>query len=226
MYGIVAQLLTLFSNNSLLAAADYAGTAVFAATGVLASARRRMDWIGAMVLAIVTATGGGTLRDLLSGQLPVFWIRQPLYLWIAAGTALLMLPLLHLIRFPERALQLPDAIGLALYTWIGCEKAHQLGLPGIVVVVLGVMTGTAGGMIRDVLSAQIPFILQKGELYAAASIPGAVLFVILQHLNFPTRGIAAACMLAVLLLRLAALQWQLTLPILVAAPGKDSSKPG
>ena len=216
----------LLSNNFLLTAADYAGTAVFAATGVLASSRRRMDWIGAMVLAVVTATGGGTLRDLLAGQLPVFWIRQPLYLWFAVGTALLMLPVLHLIRFPERALLLPDAIGLALYTWIGCEKVHQLGLPGIVVVVLGVMTGTAGGMIRDVLSAQVPFILQKGELYAAASIPGAVLYVMLQHLDFPTRWIAAACMLTVLILRLAAIQWNLTVPILVAAPAKDSSKPG
>jgi len=216
----------LLSNNFILSVADYAGTAVFAATGVLASARRRMDWIGAMVLAVVAATGGGTLRDLLTGQLPVFWIRQPLYLWIAAGTALLLLPLLHSIRFPERALLLPDAIGLALYTWIGCEKVHLLGLPGIVVVVLGVMTGTAGGMIRDVLSAQVPFILQKGELYAAASIPGAVLYVLLQHMSFSTRWIAAACMLTVLILRLAALRWHLTLPILVAAPGKDSSKPG
>ena len=200
------------STQLLLTTADFAGTAVFAATGVLASSRRRMDWIGALVLAIVTATGGGTLRDLLTGQLPVFWIRQPLYLWIATGTAIFLLPLLHRIRFPERALLLPDAIGLALYTWIGCEKVQLLGLPGIVVVLLGVMTGTAGGIIRDVLSAQIPNILLKGELYAAASIPGAVLFVVLQSLNVEPHRIAAACMLAVLAIRLAAIRWHLMLP--------------
>jgi uncharacterized membrane protein YeiH len=200
------------SPQPLLTIADFAGTAVFAATGVLASARRRMDWIGALVLAIVTATGGGTLRDLLTGQLPVFWIRQPIYLWIATGTALVMLPLLHKIRFPERALLLPDAIGLALYTWIGCEKAQLLGLAGIVVALLGVMTGTAGGLIRDVLSAQVPNILRKGELYAAASIPGAVVFVVLKSLQATPHAIAAACMLTVLAIRLAAIRWHLTLP--------------
>jgi uncharacterized membrane protein YeiH len=182
-----------------------------------------MDWIGTLVLAIVTATGGGTLRDLLTGQLPVFWIRQPLYLWFAAGTALLMLPILHRIAFPERALLLPDAIGLALYTWIGCEKVSLLGMPDIVVVLLGVVTATAGGMIRDVLSAQIPYILQKGELYAAASLPGAILFVVLQHLKIEPHWIAAACMLAVLLLRLAALRWSLMVPALAEVPGKGGA---
>ena len=210
------------SANLLLTAADFVGTAVFAATGVLASSRRRMDWIGALVLAIVTATGGGTLRDLLTGQLPVFWIRQPLYLWIATGTALAMLPLLHRIRFPERALLLPDAIGLALYTWIGCEKAQLLGLPGIVVALLGVVTGTAGGLIRDVLSAQVPNILRKGELYAAASIPGAVVFVVLKSLQASPHAIAAACMLTVLAIRMAAIRWHLMLPTIPKDSGSSS----
>ena len=192
--------------------ADFAGTAFFAATGVLASARRSMDWIGAIVLAVVTATGGGTLRDLLSGELPVFWIRQPHYLWVALGTSLLMLPLLPRIRFPERELLFPDAMGLALYTWIGCEKVFLLGLPDIAVVILGVMTGTAGGLLRDVLSAQVPFILRKGELYAAASIPGAMLYVILRNLGADPPWAAGTCLVTVLVLRLAAIRWQLMLP--------------
>ncbi len=150
--------------SGILAIADYTGVAVFAATGVLASSRRQMDWVGAIVLAIVTSIGGGTLRDVLTGQLPVFWIRQPLYLWIAVGTALVMLPVLHLIRFPERVLVFPDAVGLALFTWLGCEKVALLGFTGIVVVLFGVITGTAGGLIRDVLSAQIPNIMRKGAI--------------------------------------------------------------
>lgn len=214
------------SNNLLLLTADFAGTAVFAATGVLASSRRCMDWIGALVLAVVTATGGGTLRDLLTGQLPVFWIREPIYVWIAAGTALVMLPLLHRIRFPERALLLPDAVGLALYTWIGCEKGYLLGLPGIVVVILGVITGTAGGLVRDVLSAQIPNILKTGELYAAASIPGAAVYVLLQSLNVEGQWVAAASMLTVLFIRLAALRWHLVLPTIANdSPGNPARDP-
>jgi len=198
--------------STLLQIADFTGTVFFAATGVLASARRRMDWIGAVVLAVVTATGGGTLRDLLSGQLPVFWIRDPRYLWIAILTALALLPLLHRIRFPERTLWLPDAFGLALYTWIGSEKILLLGFPGIIVVILGVMTGTAGGLIRDVLSAEVPFILKKGELYVAASLPGALIFVIMREGHVSLKISSITCLLTVLALRLAALRWKIMLP--------------
>ena len=208
-------------SNGFLSIADFSGTAFFAATGVLASSRRRMDWIGAIVLAVVTATGGGTLRDLLSGQLPVFWIRDPSYLWIAIGIALVMLPLLPLIRFPERVLLLPDALGLALYTWIGCEKVFLLQLPDIVVVLLGVMTGTAGGLLRDVLSAQVPYILKKGELYAAASIPGALVFVVLRSHQVDPKYAAVACIAVVLSLRLAALQWRIMLPNVDDAEKRD-----
>lgn len=205
----------------LLTIADYTGVAVFAATGVLASARRQMDWIGAIVLAIVTSIGGGTLRDVLTGQLPVFWIRQPLYLWVAVGTALVMLPILHRIRFPERVLVFPDAVGLALFTWLGCEKVALLGFSGIVVALFGVITGTAGGLIRDVLSAQIPNIMRKGELYAAASIPGAVLYVVLHAFKVqPVWVIPAACMATVLTLRLAAIRWRWMVPVMI--PHSDS----
>lgn len=203
--------------NWLLTIADYTGVAVFAATGVLASSRRQMDWIGAIVLAIVTSIGGGTLRDVLTGQLPVFWIRQPLYLWFAVGTALVMLPVLHRIRFPERVLVFPDAVGLALFTWLGCEKVALLGFSGIVVAFFGVITGTAGGLIRDVLSAQIPNIMRKGELYAAASIPGAVLYVVLHALKVqPVWVIPAACMSTVLVLRLAAIRWRWMVPVMIS----------
>jgi uncharacterized membrane protein YeiH len=123
-----------------------------------------------------------------------------------------MLPLLPMIRFPERVLLLPDALGLALYTWIGCEKVFLLHLPDIVVVLLGVMTGTAGGLLRDVLSAQVPYILKKGELYAAASIPGALVFVVLRSHHLNPKYAAVACIASVLSLRLAALQWSIMLP--------------
>lgn len=202
----------LTSPDFLLSIAAYAGTALFAATGVLASAQRRMDWIGAIVLAIVTAIGGGTLRDLLTGQLPVFWVRDQVYLWIVAGTAILLVPILPKISFPSRALLLPDAAGLALFTWMGCEKGHMLGLPGIIVVLLGVITSTAGGLIRDVLSAQVPNIMRQSELYAAAAVPGAMVYVALQYVQFDTRAIAVVCIGCVFFIRLAAIRWRLKLP--------------
>lgn len=198
--------------NLLLASALFFGTAIFAATGVLASARRNMDWIGAVVLAVVTATGGGTLRDLLTGQLPVFWVREPIYLWIAAGTAVVMLPLLRIIRFPERALLWADAAGLALFTWTGCVKTQELGFHPSVVVLMGILTGSGGGLIRDVLSAQVPSILRQSELYAAATIPGALLFVLLQHFPVSPVVVATVCIGSVLLVRLAAMRWRLMLP--------------
>ena len=201
--------------NAPLAAAMFLGTAVFAATGVLASARRDMDWIGAVVLAVVTATGGGTLRDVLTGNLPVFWVREPAYLWIAAGTALVMLPLLRIIRFPERALLWADAAGLALFTWTGCVKTQELGFDPSVVVLMGVLTGSGGGLIRDVLSAQVPSILRQSELYAAATIPGALLFVVLQHFPVSPLLAGAVCIGSVFLVRLAAMRWRLTLPAVV-----------
>ena len=193
------------TGDVLLTVALFLGTAVFAATGVLASARRNMDWIGAIVLAVVTATGGGTLRDLLIGRLPVF-------IWIATGTALVMLPLLRIIRFPERALLLADAAGLALFTWIGCVKAQELGLNPTAVVLMGVLTGSGGGLIRDVLSAQVPTILRQSELYAAATIPGALLFVLLQQFAVTPAAVGAVCIATVLLVRLAAIRWKLMLP--------------
>lgn len=201
-----------FSDDILLQWADYAGTVVFAATGVLASTRKRMDIVGAIVLAIVTAVGGGTIRDVVSGHLPVFWIRQPNYLVIAAITAVVTFIIIHLIRLPKNFLLLPDAVGLALYTWLGCEKARLMGLPEPAMILMGIVTGTAGGMIRDVLSAEIPFILLKGELYAAASAFGAIALVICWHYGLTPFASAAVCMSIVLLLRLAAIRWKISLP--------------
>lgn len=182
--------------------ADYCGTAVFAATGVLASARRKMTWAGAIVLAAATAVGGGTLRDLLSGDLPVFWIRNPHYLIISVATALVMLALLKKIHSPDRWLQLPDAFALGLFTCIGSEKGYQLHASWSVVILMGVMTGTAGGLIRDVISDRMPYILSKGGMYVAASVIGAVIFSVLRFSGVSSLVSGSACLIAVLLSRL------------------------
>lgn len=191
----------------LLGLADYCGTAIFAATGVLASARRKMTWVGAIVLAIATAVGGGTLRDLLSGDLPVFWIKNPHYLIISVATALVMLALLKKIRSPDQWLQLPDALALGLFTWIGCEKVYQLHEPWSVTVLMGVMTGTAGGLIRDVISAKMPYILSKGGMYVAASVFGAMIFSLMRFSGGSSLVSGLVCLTAVFLFRLSDLHF-------------------
>ena len=155
---------------------DLFGTAVFAFSGVLVAGRLRMDAIGVIVLAAVTAIGGGTIRDLLIGASPIFWIQDPTYLWVILATAAAGMWLARVPRrLPWYALPVADAFGLALFVVIGAKKALLFGTSGMVAVVMGVITGVAGGLIRDVLAREVPMVLQK-EIYATACIFGGVLY--------------------------------------------------
>src|SRR5699024_7657094 len=139
---------------------DLFGTAVFAFSGVLMAGRLRMDGFGVIVLAAVTAIGGGTIRDLIIGADKVFWTVDSWYLWVILGTALIGQFMAKLPRrLPWYILPLADAFGLAIFTIIGAEKALEYGYSGMVAVVMGVITGVAGGMIRDVLAREIPMVL-------------------------------------------------------------------
>lgn len=195
----------------LLHALDLFGTAVFAVSGCLAAARQRMDLFGAVVLGTVTALGGGTIRDLVLGVRPVFWIAHPLYLWVVLGAALLTFVALRTGGVPRRALVLSDALGLAVFTVIGCAAAMVHVDSALVIVLMGLMTGVAGGITRDLLSAEVPLIFRR-EIYATASLAGGVLFVGLSRAGLPAATAVAAGVTATLLIRLASLRWGLTLP--------------
>lgn len=164
---------------------DLTGVAVFAASGVLAAGRKGLDLVGVTAVAAVTAVGGGTLRDLLLDRHPIFWIDDPAYLAviIAAVPATILLARLRLL--PARPLAVADALGLALFTIIGTRIADAAGLPWPAVLLMGTMTGTAGGVFRDVLTNEVPIILQPGELYATAAIAGAAADVLLRHFGVP-----------------------------------------
>src|SRR5687768_1966185 len=123
-----------------------------------------MDVLGVMVIAIVTAIGGGTIRDLLLDRHPVFWIEDPSHLVVSILAAVLTLVYARFRRPPTHSLAIADALGLALFTIVGAQIAQQKLTDPILVVVMGTMTGVAGGVIRDVLSAEIPLIFRKGEL--------------------------------------------------------------
>ena len=155
---------------------DILGTTIFAVTGSLAAGRKHLDVFGVVVLSLATALGGGTLRDVALGSLPVFWVADPLYI-IAAGVAsLATFAVARVHRLPEGLLRVADALGLAVFTVIGAERALAAGAPYLVAVLMGMVTGVAGGMIRDLLSGEVPLILRR-EIYATASLCGAAVVV-------------------------------------------------
>lgn len=197
----------------LLHLLDLAGVAVFAVSGALAAGRKSLDLLGVVVIAVVTAIGGGTVRDLLLDRHPVFWIADPSYLVVIIVAALATVPYVRFARPPEKFLQVADALGLALFAISGAQIAERAQLPGMIVVVMATITGVFGGVLRDVLCAEIPMILRRGNIYATAVIAGAALYVLLQAAGVPRSYASFAGMAMVAGLRLAAIVWDLTLPV-------------
>lgn len=192
--------------------ADLFGVAVFAITGALMAGRKSMDLFGVLVIAVVTALGGGTLRDLILDNHPVSWIRDDTYILVASLAAVGTVVWVRLTRpIHEKGLLIADAFGLAVFTVIGTEVALQHNVPYSTAVIMGVMTGVAGGVMRDVICNEIPLIFKK-EIYATACIAGALVFIGLRILDTPHWLDTGVAMLTVLLIRLAAIHWRFSLP--------------
>jgi uncharacterized membrane protein YeiH len=197
----------------LLYLIDLIGVSVFAVSGALAAGRKSLDLLGVVVIATVTAIGGGTTRDILLDRHPVFWIANPIYLVVIAAAALFTVVHARWRKPPEEALGVADALGLAFFVISGAGIARQLGLPAISVIVMGVLTGVAGGVIRDVLTNEIPLILRRGELYATAAITGVVAYLVLLRLGVPTPVPSLVGMMVIVAIRLGAIIWGLRLPV-------------
>lgn len=198
---------------TLLQFFDILGVAVFAVSGALAAARKRLDLLGVVVIAMVTAIGGGTTRDLLLDR-AVFWTTQPRYLYVILTSALLTVAWTRRFRPPDRALAIADALGLALFAISGAQIAERVGLPGIVCVIMGTITGVAGGMIRDVLTTEIPMVIRRGQIYATAAIAGIVAYLVLRGTFGLVEPVAAVLGMAVIAaLRISSIAWGWTLPV-------------
>lgn len=195
---------------------DLLGVAVFAVSGALVAGRKRMDMLGVLVLAMATAVGGGTLRDLLLNREPIFWLAHAIYLWVIGGAALVTVVVAHVarpsLRALSRALLVADALGLAFFAISGARIAESAGMPAVAIVLLGTMTGSAGGAIRDVLANEVPLILRPGELYASAAIAGIAVYLIVTRMGAPSPSATLSGMAVVVAVRLAAIWWRLTLP--------------
>lgn len=192
---------------------DLLGVAVFAVSGALAAGRKRLDLLGVVVVAIATAIGGGTIRDVLLDRHPIFWIDQPSYLVVTIGAALFTIVFVRFRRPPRNSLQIADALGLALFSVSGAQIAERAALPAVIVVLMGTITGVAGGVVRDVLSAEIPLILRRGNLYASAAIAGATAYLLLERAGVSRQPAALLGMATVASLRIAAIVWGLRLPV-------------
>jgi uncharacterized membrane protein YeiH len=202
------------------------GVAVFAASGALSAGRKRFDLVGVFVLAVVTAVGGGTLRDLLLDRHPVFWIRETAHLWTALAAAALTVAYVRFRRPPWSALLVADALGLALFTILGAQVAEERSHTGLVVVVMGALTGVAGGVVRDVLSAEVPLLFRRTEtLYATAAVAGVLGYLVLQAAGVAPAVAALVGMAVIAGLRLAAIFWRLRLPGF-HVPGGDARGEG
>lgn len=206
---------------SLLFVLNLLGAAVFATSGVLAAGRKNLDLLGVVVVAIVTAIGGGTIRDVLLDRHPIFWFHETEHLVVILAASLLTLLYLRFRRPPERSLMIADALGLALFTVGGTQVAVAAELSGLIAITMGVITGVAGGVVRDILTAEIPLILRRGHLYATASITGATLYLLLISAGVPRPVPTLIGMVSVVVLRFASILWGLQLPVFALTDRTD-----
>jgi uncharacterized membrane protein YeiH len=189
---------------------DYAGVTLFAATGALAASRKQLDIIGFLFLGAVTGIGGGTARDLILG-VPVFWVEQPFYIVVCAISAACVYVTAHLIESRFRLLLWLDAVALSAYGVFGAHKGLMVSDSLTVAVVMGMITGTLGGILRDVLASE-PSVLMRQEIYVAAAMVGAVAFVTAYSAGIPLSLAAGASFLLALGVRSGALLFGWTLP--------------
>ncbi|MDO9500727.1 trimeric intracellular cation channel family protein [Falsiroseomonas sp.] len=170
--------------DSALQVLDLLGIAVFAASGALVASRKQLDLVGFVLIGMITGFGGGTVRDLLLGRTPVFWLNQPEVPAIAAAAALLVFFFAHRVESRFKALLWADALGMALFAVLGAEIALIAGAQPWAAVLLGTVTATAGGIMRDVVCDELPLILRK-EIYITAAAAAALAYVALRLALLP-----------------------------------------
>lgn len=191
---------------------DLVGTFAFAISGIKLASGKQVDWLGAYIIGLATAIGGGTIRDLLLGVTP-FWMLDSRY-FITTGVALLSTLLFKekLFRW-KNTLFLFDTIGLGLVTIVGITKSLDANFPIWVCIVMGAITGSIGGVIRDILLNEVPLLLQK-DIYALACIAGGLVYFGCLYLDFSTGVIELIAAAVVMLVRIIAIQFHIHLPIL------------
>lgn len=203
------------------------GTIAFAISGIRLAAAKRFDWFGAYVVGLVTAIGGGTVRDVLL-DIPVFWMLSPMYLSVTGISLVTVIIFQRLLVKGMRTLFLFDAIGLALFVVVGIEKTLAAGYPMWVATVMGIITGSFGGVTRDILLNEEPLFFRK-DIYATACLAGGVAYWLLILTPAPAWVAQSMCGITVIGLRVAAVTYGWSLPILKVDPKSlpdEKNEPG
>lgn len=209
--------------SSFIAFLEAASVAVVAISGALVASRKQMDLFGFALLGTVTGVGGGTVRDLLLGRLPVFWVTKPSYVTIALVASAITYFTAHIPESRYRLLLWLDAVGLSLVCVVGASIGLEEGTGGFIAVVMGVITSVFGGIIRDVLGGESPVILRR-EIYVIPALIGALLFVVASNFGFAFPHAAVAGFLACFTVRGLALYYGWSLPAYKPRPGKASGE--
>ena len=200
---------------------DYSSALVFALTGALVASRLQLDPVGFIFMAVMTAVGGGTLRDLILNRETIFWVDRPSLILLATGAAMVVFWGAHLLESRYRWLLWLDAFALAVAVAAGVGVALTTGVSPLVVVLMGVMTGTFGGLMRDVVGNELPLILKQGELYITAAFGGAVTAVLLIWLGVDRTVAVLTCAVVVLALRLGSMIFGWSLPVYRPRPPRN-----
>ncbi|MBK4216279.1 trimeric intracellular cation channel family protein [Paracoccus caeni] len=207
--------------TAILPVLDYGSVLIFALTGALVASRAQLDPVGFIFMAALTAVGGGTLRDLLLGREFVFWVARPSYVLMAAAAALLVFWTAHLFESRYKWLVWLDSVALSVAVAAGAGVAMDGGFGPVIIIIMGVVTGTFGGLMRDVVGNEVPLVLKQGELYLTAAFGGATAAVLLDICGFE-RVVALICGgIVVWTLRAGSLWWGWKLPVYKPRPPRN-----
>ncbi len=204
-----------------IAILDFASVFIFALTGALTASRAQLDIVGFIFIACLTGVGGGTVRDVLLDRNPIFWMGEPLYLAVASAAAILVFFTAHRIESRYRTLLWFDAAALAVAVPAGVAAAYALDQPFPIVLLMGIVTGTLGGLMRDVVCNEVPLILKQGELYVTCAFAGAAAGTVMRMAtDLPLAALAAAA-LVTFGLRAGSLAFGWRLPVYKSRPPRN-----
>jgi len=199
--------------NQTLQILEIIGTVAFGASGLIAAARKKLDMVGVVLLVLVTAFGGGTLRDILLNRHPFFWMTNEIWIWLLAGLATLTQFLVKArnVELSAKAIDWPDAIGLGVFAASGTQIALDLNHSPLIAAIMGVITAAFGGLIRDVLIAEIPGLVNDHQLYASLAFVGGLFIWLLEYLNIDHNYAALIGALTIIVTRIIAMRlgWKL-----------------
>lgn len=200
---------------------DYSSVLIFALTGALVASRAQLDIVGFAFMASITAVGGGTVRDVLLDRNPVFWVGNPTYIFIAMAAAVFIYFTAHKVESRYRWLLWLDSFALAVAVPAGMAAAMVMLQPGPIIVVMGVVTGCLGGLLRDVVCNEVPLVLKQGELYVTAALGGTIAGLIMMQTTHLTMPVLLVCSVTTWSLRAGSLYFGWKLPVYKSRPPRQ-----